>query len=298
MRREPYAIRSDVDEPEEGSRKESAPTGALMKSAESSVGAGEFTGKVALVTGGTRGIGRAIADAFASKGATVVVCGRHAPEEVGNGGDSGPQTTRAAEFVACDVRDFDAVQMLVSTILHRHGRLDIVVNNAGGSPGAESASAGARFSEAVVRLNLLAPLFVSQAANAAMQSQHSGGSIVNITSLSALRPSPESAAYGAAKAGLVNLTATLAVEWAPKVRVNSVCAGLIRTERASLWYGDEQSIALVAATIPMGRMGLPADIAEACCFLASEKASFVTGANLVVHGGGETPAYLGAARSG
>jgi len=246
----------------------------------------DFTGKVVLVTGGARGVGRGIVECFAGRGATVVACGRTEPVP-GSLGDVG--------FLTCDVREPDQVTTLVDAVIERHGRLDVVVNNAGGSPPADSGDASARFSEAIVRLNLLAPLYVAQAANRVMQSQPGGGSIVNITSLSGLRPSPQTAAYGAAKAGLINLTQTLAVEWAPKVRVNSVCGGLIRTEQAGLWYGDEDGIARVAATIPMGRMGLPADVGEACAFLASELASFVSGANLVVHGGGEAPAFLEAA---
>lgn len=248
----------------------------------------DFTGKVVLVTGGGAGIGRGIVDRFCDLGASVVTCGRTPTEP------SEPATA-GADFLVCDVREPDQVEALVAAVVERHARLDVVVNNAGGSPVADAADASARFAEAVVRLNLLAPLFVAQAANKVMQAQTDGGSIVNITSVSGLRPSPRSAAYGAAKAGLINLTQTLAVEWAPKVRVNAVCPGLMRTERSGLWYGDEDAIARVAATVPIGRMGLPRDVADACVFLASELAGYVSGANLVVHGGGEVPPFLEAA---
>src|SRR5207247_9172194 len=120
-----------------------------------------------------------------------------------------------------------------------------------------------------VRLNLPAPLHVAVAANRIMQAQAEGGSIVNIASVSGVRPSPTAAAYGAAKAGLLNLTQTLAVEWAPKVRVNAVTAGLIRTEQAHVHYGDDASVVRVGATVPLGRMGAPDDIASACVFPAS-----------------------------
>ena len=110
-----------------------------------------------------------------------------------------------------------------------------------------------------------------------------------------MRPSSGSAAYGAAKAGLLNLSQSLAIEWAPKVRVNVVTGGIIETEQADLHYGDAEGIARVAATIPMQRMGTPLDIADACLFLASPLAGFITGSNLVVHGGGELPAFLDAA---
>lgn len=247
----------------------------------------EMSGRVVLVTGGARGIGRGISDRFLEAGATVVICGRTEPDDAGG-----------ATFVSCDVRDPEQVATLVETIIDQTGRLDIAVNNAGGSPPAEAATASPRFSESVIRLNLLAPIHVAQAANRVMQGQDDGGIIVNIGSLSGLRPSPGSAAYGAAKAGLVNLTQTLAIEWAPKVRVNCVSAGLVRTELAHLHYGDEDGIAAVAATVPLGRMGLPLDVANACLFLASPLASYVSGANLVVHGGGEPPPFLGAANAG
>jgi NAD(P)-dependent dehydrogenase (short-subunit alcohol dehydrogenase family) len=213
----------------------------------------------------------------------VVVCGRTDPGDTG-----GP------DFVPCDVREAEAVTTLVDTIVERHGRLDVVVNNAGGAPPADTATASARFAERIIALNLLAPLLVAQAANRVMQAQPEGGAIVNIASLSGIRPSPLSAAYGAAKAGLLNLTQTLAVEWAPAVRVNAVIAGLIATEQADLYYGDEAAQARVAATVPAGRLGTGDDVAGACLFLSSPAASFVTGAALAVHGGNERPAYLSA----
>jgi NAD(P)-dependent dehydrogenase (short-subunit alcohol dehydrogenase family) len=240
----------------------------------------DLSGRVVLVTGGTRGIGAAIAARFAHAGATVVTCGRHQP------GDE------AYEFRACDVRDPAEVVALVGGIVDDHGRLDVAVNNAGGSPAADAATASPRFSESVVRLNLLAPLHVSQAANRVMQRQPGGGAIVNIASVSGLRPSPGTAAYGAAKAGLINLTQTLAVEWAPKVRVNAVSAGLVATDDSLEHYGGAAGIDRVAATVPLRRMGEPADVADACLYLASPMAAYVTGANLVVHGGGERPAFL------
>ena len=243
-------------------------------------------GRVVLVTGGTRGIGRGIATAFAEAGAAVVVCGRKEPESLPHG----------VTFVAADVRDSDDVDRLVTQIVDQHGRLDVAVNNAGGGPPADAATASPRFTSAIVALNLTAALFVAQRANAVMQGQDDGGSIVNITSLSGMRPSPGSAAYGAAKAGLINATRSLAIEWAPKVRVNCVSGGIIRTEQADLFYGDEAGQAAVAATIPMGRMGEPADIAAACLFLASPAAGWISGANLVVDGGGEKPPFLDAVK--
>lgn len=245
----------------------------------------DFTDSVVLVTGGTRGIGRGIVERFADAGATVVTCARRPPEH---------PLAEGIELLTADIRQSDEIARLVAEVKDRHGHIDVLVNNAGGSPPADSASASPRFSEAIIRLNLLAPLWLAQAVNAIMQGQPRGGAIINIASVSGLRPSPDTVAYGAAKAGLINLTETLAVEWAPKVRVNTVTPGYIRTEQAPLFYGDEAGIARVAATVPLGRLGNPADVADACLFLASSLASYVSGANLVVHGGGEAPRYLSA----
>ncbi|MCU1355439.1 MAG: dehydrogenase, short-chain alcohol dehydrogenase like [Acidimicrobiales bacterium] len=239
----------------------------------------DLGGRVALVTGGARGVGRGITDRLVDAGATVVVCGRSTP-------DTG-SLPDAVSFVAADVRDADSVDALVAAIVERHGRLDIAVNNAGGSPGADAATASPRFSEKIVALNLTSALHVAQAANAVMQGQDGGGSIVNVSSLSGLRPSPGTAAYGAAKAGLINLTTSLAMEWAPKVRVNAVSAGMVRTELFDDYYGGPEGAAAVAATVPLGRVADPADVGNAVAWLASNLAAFVSGANLVVHGGGE-----------
>ncbi len=249
----------------------------------------DLAGRVALVTGGGRGVGRGITTRFLEAGAEVVICGRNEPETL-------PEAEgRRAVFVTADVREPEAVERLFAAVTGRFDRLDVLVNNAGGSPPAEAATASPRFSEAIVRLNLLAPLHCAQRANAVMQGQPEGGCIVNVASVSAERPSPGTAAYGAAKAGLVSLTRSLAVEWAPKVRVNAVTAGLIRTEQSHLHYGDEAGIARVAATVPLGRLGTPTDVADACLFLVSPLAAYISGASLRVDGGGERPAFLGAA---
>jgi NAD(P)-dependent dehydrogenase (short-subunit alcohol dehydrogenase family) len=194
--------------------------------------------------------------------------------------------------VECDVRDADQVTALVDTAVGRHGRLDVVVNNAGGGPWVDSATASPRFTERVIALNLVAPIVVSQAGYRIMAAQDGGGSIVNIASVSGIRPSPRSAAYGAAKAGLLNLTQTLAVEWAPAVRVNAVIAGLMATDDLEATYGDAATQSRMAATVPMGRFGTPDDVAGACLFLSSPLAAFVTGAALAVHGGNERPSIL------
>jgi NAD(P)-dependent dehydrogenase (short-subunit alcohol dehydrogenase family) len=248
----------------------------------------DFDGRSVIVTGGTRGIGRVIAESFLAAGADVLVCGRNGPVHL-------PAAAgRAAVFLAADVREPSQARLVVDAAVDAFGRLDILVNNAGGSPSAAAATVSPRFVERIVALNLLAPFYVAQPANAVMQGQEHGGVIINIGSVSAHQAAPLSAAYSAAKAGLVQLTRSLALEWAPKVRVNHITAGLIRTESAAEHYGADGGVA-VARTIPMGRMASPSDVASACLFLASPLAAYVTGADLEVHGGGEIPARFLAA---
>lgn len=233
----------------------------------------DYSGKTVLVTGGTKGIGAGIAQAFRDAGADVVVCARKDP-----GG--------LPSFVACDVRDPDDVARLIATVIERHGRLDVVVNNAGGGPYAMAADASPRLHTRVIELNLLGPLHVAQAAYNVMDE----GAIIMIGSVSGIRPSPGSAAYGAAKAGLHHLAACLAAEWAPKVRVNSLVVGLVDGgEDQAEHYGGAEAVKAVHETVPAGRMAVPADVARACLFLGDEP--YITGSTLTIDGGGEQPAW-------
>jgi NAD(P)-dependent dehydrogenase (short-subunit alcohol dehydrogenase family) len=242
----------------------------------------DLAGRVALVTGGSRGIGRGITEVLVAAGATVVTCARSTVDD----------PVAGTTHVPCDVRDPEAVARLVARIVADHGQLDVLVNNAGGSPYALAADASPNFHDKILGLNLAAPLLVAQAANAVMQRQESGGSIVNISSVSALRPSPGTAAYGAAKAGVDSLTRSLAVEWAPRVRVNSVDVGLCRTEHTDDHYGGDDRVAAIERTIPLGRMAAPAEVGRVVAFLASDLASYVSGAQVACHGGGEPPVFL------
>ncbi|MCE7001366.1 SDR family oxidoreductase [Kibdelosporangium philippinense] len=235
-------------------------------------------GSVVLVTGGARGVGLGITQAFQAAGATVVICGRTEP------------ASHVADFIACDIRDTEQVDAMVTTIVSRYGRLDILVNNAGGAPVVSTGSASPRFHEAVIRLNLVAPLLVSQRVNAVMQEQATGGSIVMISSINGSRPAPASVAYGAAKAGINNMAASLAAEWAPKVRVNSLGVGMVRTDITEEAFAPIMDEA--AAAVPLGRLAEPSEIGACAVFLASPLASYVTGATLLVHGGGELPVYF------
>ena len=246
-----------------------------------------FDDKVVLITGGSRGIGRGIVNAFLDCGARVFACARKPPADPSSG-----EATQVAEFIAADVRDADQVQGLIDAVLDRAGRLDVVVNNAGGSPAADAATVSPRFTEAIIRLNLLAPLLISQKAHAALKATE--GSIINIASVSGIRPSPGTVAYGAAKAGLLSATASLAQEWGPQVRVNAIVAGLIKTstEAADEHYGGPEGIAAIEDRLPAKRMGTADDIAKACLYLASNDAAYVSGASLEVFGGGEPPSFL------
>lgn len=239
----------------------------------------DLSGRVALVTGGTQGIGRGIVEVLVSAGATVVTCAR-----------SEAQSIPGTSHVVCDVRDPEAVAAMVSQIVADHGRLEIAVNNAGGAPYALSAEVSPRFVDKILGLNLTATFLVAQAANRVMQ-EGNGGAIVNISSISALRPSPGTALYGAAKAGVDSLTQSLAVEWAPKVRLNAINVGLCRTENTADHYGGDETVAAIEKTIPLGRMARPSEVGNVVAFLASDLASYLSGATIECHGGGEPPVF-------
>ncbi|MGW0994372.1 SDR family oxidoreductase [Streptomyces sp. NPDC002523] len=249
----------------------------------------DLSGSVAVVTGGSRGVGAGITRAFLEAGAQVVTCARRPPDTPVEAGG------RTARFLPVDLRDPEAVDGFFTRVHSEYGRLDTLVNNAGGTPFRPLGEGGAQRHARVVELNLLAPLTASLAAYEVMRAQEGGGSIVMIGSVSGTRPSPGTAAYGAAKAGLDNLARSMAVEWAPEVRVNTVVLGMVRTELSPLHYGDEEGIAAVGRTVPLGRLADPADVGDACVFLASDRAAYISGASLHVHGGGERPAFLDAA---
>ncbi|WP_240139967.1 SDR family oxidoreductase [Streptomyces sp. MUM 178J] len=250
----------------------------------------EWEGRVAVVTGGTRGVGAGIARAFLRAGAEVLVCARRPPERpVAHGG-------RQARFLPVDLRDTAAVRRFFDQVADRCGRLDTLVNNAGGTPRRPLGEGGPERHARVVELNLLAPLTASLAAYEQLRAAR--GSVVMTGSVSGTRPSPGTAAYGAAKAGLESLARSMAVEWAPEVRVNTIVLGMVRTELSALHYGDADGVAAVERTVPLGRLAEPDEIGDAALFLASDRAAYISGASLLVHGGGERPAFLDAATAG
>lgn len=247
-----------------------------------------LAGRVAIVTGGTRGLGRAISASLAEQGCKVIACARSEPDDLPEG----------VEFTAVDVRDPEAVEALVADIAERHGRIDIIVNNAGGSPESDAATASPRFAEAITKLNLLAPYYLSRAAFVHLE-KSPGAAIVNIASVSGIRPSPGTSIYGAAKAGLLSLTKSLAQEWGPKsIRVNAIIVGLAETETAADTYGSEEARAKIGASLPLGRMAQGDDVARAVLYLVSEASDYVSGAWLNVDGGGERPLFLDIVKGG
>jgi len=240
----------------------------------------DFKDKTIIVTGGGRGIGRGIADEFARLGANIIICGRREPDTL-------PEN---AHFIPLDIRDPENAPKLITFALEKTGRVDCLINNAGGGPPVASKDASPNLTQKVVALNLLAPINLSQAAYAPLKD--TGGSIINISSVSATRSSPGSVAYGAAKAGLLNVTTSLAMEWAPNIRVNAIIVGLVKTEASQDHYGGERGMQHLAENLPMKRMGTPDDIARGCVFLADPNNSYVSGACLEVFGGGEPPSFL------
>lgn len=252
----------------------------------------DFSGKVVLVTGGVSGIGAGISARFLEAGATVVACSRRTPADLPS------HAGRTVEHLGCDVRKAPECQRLIEQVVARHGRLDALINNAGGGAEVPSAEADPALIEKIIQLNLTAAFFMSQAAYRVMHAQPEGGSIVNVSSVSAVRASPWSAAYGAAKAGLVNLTESLAMEWGPqRIRVNALIVGLVATPNSLAHYGGAEGVERIGQMLPLRRMGEPADVADACLYLCSPLAAYVSGAQLAVHGGGEKPVFLDLARS-
>lgn len=247
----------------------------------------DLTGKVVLVSGGARGVGAGIVEAFHDAGAVVEICGRSGKDEL-----VASAAGSAARYSQVDVRDEHQVSEWVTGVVDRRGHIDVLVNNAGGAPFAYFADASPRFHRKVVELNLLAATFTSHAVYPVMNAQDDGGVVLNITSISARRASPGTATYGAAKAGLESLTTSLAVEWAPTVRVNAVSSGLVESPEHTDHYGDTEQTARIAATIPRGAFAKPSDVGTACVMLASPLAGHITGAVLNVDGGGEWPAFL------
>jgi len=240
-------------------------------------------GKVALVTGATRGLGRAMAFALSQAGATVIVSSRKADQCEAVAREITEATGTPAHPLALHVGDWDSIELAVDSIVADHGSIDIVVNNAGIAPLAPSAL---EVSEALftktIDVNLKGPFRLMAVAGDRM-ARAGGGSIINISSIGAERPSPPEATYAAAKNGLNALTRAFAQEYAPTVRVNCIMPGAFASDMAADW--DSEFLGLVTGRLPAGRLGDPSELAGMVVHLASDQAGYTTGALIPVDGG-------------
>jgi NAD(P)-dependent dehydrogenase (short-subunit alcohol dehydrogenase family) len=253
----------------------------------------DLTGKAVVVTGGGRGIGRGISRMMAKCGASVVVAGRsHGPLDETVDEMRGLGTTATA--VSVDITSPTDLDRLIATTIEQYGAIDCWVNNAGS---ADPRDVGPLIDlteqqwDAVVDLNMKWTFFAAQAAARAMIGR--GGSIINISSRSGSQPCPMTGQYGAAKAGLESLTATMAVEWGHhQIRVNAVAPGVVPKEDSFApggTLGRPSRVARQVSTIPLRRLGRVDDIGGICAFLASDEASWITGETIQVTGGSRIP---------
>ncbi|MBO6716563.1 MAG: SDR family oxidoreductase [Rhizobiaceae bacterium] len=236
-------------------------------------------GRVAIVTGSTRGIGLAVARKFAGYGASLIICGRaeQLPDEIMFGFRDPSRVT----YVSCDLGAAGSAERIVAAANDTHGRLDILVNNAGIQPPGDLQSSNDEEWRSVLEVNVVAAAALMRCAAAAMTH---GGSIINIASSRSTRPGMGMAAYSASKSALLNLTQSAAVELGPLgARVNAVSPGLVN--RPGLVESWPEGVKRFSDSAPLGRIGEPEEIANACLFLAGDAASWITGTNLAVDGG-------------
>lgn len=240
----------------------------------------ELKDRTAIVTGASRGIGLAIAEALAAAGANVVLTSRTQDAADLAAGSLGSE--RAVGYGA-HATDEEAAAACIEFALARFGSVDILVNNAGTNPafGPVISQDHARFAK-TMDVNVWAPILWTQLAWRAWMADH-GGAVINTASVGGMAVSPDLGIYHTSKAALIHLTKQLALELAPTVRVNAIAPGIVRTRLAeALWKEDEDR---VAGVTPLGRIGEPSDIAGAVTFLASDRASWITGTTLVIDGG-------------
>jgi NAD(P)-dependent dehydrogenase (short-subunit alcohol dehydrogenase family) len=244
----------------------------------------ELEGKVAVVTGASRGIGSAIASRFAAAGASVVVHYREREAEANELVTRLVASGARAVAIGADLREPELVEKLFREGAGALGDVNVLVNNAGSYPLDGLLDAAPDDWKNVVETNLTAVHLATQAAARSLIARGIPGAIVNVASIEGLRPAPAHSHYVAAKAGVLAYTRSAALELGPRrIRVNAVSPGLIWRE--GIEEAWPEGVASFRARAPLGRLGRPEEVAEACLFLASERASFITGANLVVDGG-------------
>jgi NAD(P)-dependent dehydrogenase (short-subunit alcohol dehydrogenase family) len=238
-----------------------------------------FNGRTAIITGGSRGIGLAVAQRLAEGGANIVLTSRKQDSADAAAAQVGGNTVG----VAAHAVDEDAARRCVELTLARFGSIDILVNNAGTNPayGPLLDQDHARFSK-TFDVNLWAPLLWTSLAAKAWMREH-GGAIVNTASIGGMHQAPNMGMYNATKAALIHVTKQLALELSPKVRVNAIAPGVVRTKLAEALWKDHED--LVSAGTALGRIGEPTDVAAAVAFLVSDESSWITGETLVLDGG-------------
>jgi NAD(P)-dependent dehydrogenase (short-subunit alcohol dehydrogenase family) len=243
----------------------------------------DLTGKVAVVTGGSRGIGRAVAEGLAGAGAVVVVASRKLESCERAASEIADATGRRSLAMACHVGRWDECDRLVERVYDELGRCDVLVNNAGMSPLYDDlTSVTAELYDKVQAVNARGPFRLSALIGTRM-AEGDGGSIINVSTAGSLRPGVHELPYAMAKAGLNALTLGLAGAWAPKVRANLVLPGAYDTDITDAWGPEMKQQA--ATMNPMGRIGRPEDLVGLCVFLASEASSYINGAQVLADGG-------------
>jgi len=249
----------------------------------------DLDGRVALVTGGSRGIGSAIATALAEQGAQVVISSRKQADLDQEAERINAQYPEKATAIAAHAGRPEDLERLVSTVMERFSRIDILVNNAATNPSfgpTIEAEVGAW--DKTFEVNLRGVFILTKLVYKASMETH-GGSVVNVASVGGLRPGFGLGVYNVTKAGLIMLTRQLALEIGGTVRVNAVAPGLVKTRFAEALWGNEEILDRVISSNPMGRIGLPDEIAGAVVFLASDAASYINGEVIVIDGGGVQP---------
>lgn len=243
----------------------------------------DLSGKIAVVTGGSRGIGRAVAQGMAAAGADVVVASRKLDSCERAAAEISAATGRRAVAIRCHVGEWASCDQLVDRVYAELGRCDVLVNNAGMSPLYDDlTSVSQELYDKVHAVNARGPFRLAALFGSRMAAGE-GGSIINVSTAGSLRPTAVELPYAMAKAGLNALTLGLAGTWAPKVRANLVLPGAFDTDITEAWPAGFKEQA--AALNPMGRIGVPEDLVGLCVFLASDAAGYINGAQILADGG-------------